>query len=108
MTLKPLGKVKELVESVGMGISHAYDDLVFLDHNAFLLQFGENSQRIIVHTNSEASTKEAKEGISRLRKAASLSDLDIVGGGFYTMSQAEDEIISIEFHEAGLLNLPTP
>lgn len=99
MELKPLGKVKELVESVGMGISHAYDDLVFLDHNAFLLQFGADSRAVIVHTNSEADEKEAGEGISRLKKGGSVTDLDIVVGGLYTMSQSEDETISIEFHE---------
>ncbi len=98
MTLKPLGKVKELVESVGMGISYAYDDLVFLDHNAFLLQFGEDNQTIIVHTNSEAAAKEAEEGIARLQKGGSITDLAIVVGGFYTMSQSEDETISMEFH----------
>ena len=99
MALKPLGKVKELVESVGMGISYAYDDLVFLDHNAFLLQFDEDDQTIIVHTNSEANEKEATEGISRLKKATSSSDLRIVVGGFCTLSQVEGETISIEFHE---------
>ena len=99
MILKPLGKLKELIETVGMGISYAYDDLVFLDHNAFLLQFGDGSQTIIVHINSEASVKEASEGIARLRKATVSSDLDIVEGGFYTLSQGEDETISIKFFE---------
>lgn len=99
MTLKPLGKLKELIESAGMGISYAYDDLIFLDLNAFLLQFGDGGQTIVVHINNAASRKEAAEGISRLKKAISASDLDIVEGGFYTLSQAEDETISIEFSE---------
>ena len=99
MALKPLGKVKELVESVGMGISYAYDDLVFLNHNGFLMQFGEDLRSIIVHTNSEAVEKEVFDGLNRLKKAALNSDLDIVVGNFYTLSQAEDETVSIEFHE---------
>jgi len=99
MTLKPLGKVKELVESVGMGVSHAYDDLVFLDHNAFLLQFSNDNRTIIVHTNSEADKKEADKGIARLRNGVLTNGLDIVVAGLYTMSQAENEIITIEFHE---------
>jgi DNA-binding IclR family transcriptional regulator len=43
MTLKPLGQVKELVESLGMEISYAYEDLVFLQHNGFLLQFDDGN-----------------------------------------------------------------
>lgn len=99
MSLKPLGKLKELVESVGMGISYAYDDLVFLNHNGFLMQFGKDSPAITVHTNSEANAKEAADGISLLKKAAATKDLDMVEGGLYTLSQAADESISIEFHE---------
>ena len=102
MNLKPLGKLKELVESVGMGISYAYEDLVFMDHNAFLLQFGENSRSIIVHSNTEANTKEAGQGISQLKKAASNTDLNLVIGDFYTLSQDQDHNISIEFHKKSL------
>ena len=52
--LKPLGMVKTIVEAAGMGISYAYDDLVFLEHNSFLLQFTGNDHEITVHVNSEA------------------------------------------------------
>lgn len=41
MGLKPLGRVKDIVEAAGMTISYVYEDLVFIDHNAFLLQFTE-------------------------------------------------------------------
>jgi hypothetical protein len=75
MIPKPLGQVKELVESLGMEVSYAYEDLVFLQHNSFLLQFDDGSgagqvtddrQRMIVHTNSEADEQEKKPVIDRL------------------------------------------
>ena len=99
MTLKPLGKLKEVVEAAGMGISYAYDDLVFLDHNAFLMQFGDDNRTVILHTNSKADQKEADEGIGKLKIAAQSSDLNFAVGGFYTLSQVEDYSIAIEFHE---------
>ena len=100
MSPNPLGKLKELVESAGMGISYAYEDLVFLDHNAFLLQFSDDGRTIFIHTNSEADTGEIVEGVSRLKKASSeVTDIAVADGIFYTLAQTEDYSISIEFHE---------
>jgi hypothetical protein len=68
MSLKPLGKVRELVESAGMAISYAYDDLVFLDHNAFLLQFDEDGRTVFIHTNSEVDIGKTSEVFPACKK----------------------------------------
>ena len=100
MHLRPLGLVKELVESVGMGVAYAYEDLVFLDHNAFLMQFGDDGRTVFIHTNSEADAAETAEGVFRLIKAATeVSDITFTEGALYTLKQLEDDTISIEFHE---------
>jgi len=99
MSLKPLGKLKELVESVGMGVSYAYDDLVFLDHNGFLMQFGEDGKTVFIHTNCEADGVEAAVGVARLKKAAASSGITFAEGKFYSLAQVEDQAISIRFHE---------
>ena len=98
MTLKPLGRVKELVESVGMEITYAYDDLVFLQHNAFLLQFGEDGKSLIVHTNEEAAAGEISESLARLAKAAPLQGLHLIKGKVYKLSEAADNTVKIEFY----------
>ena len=99
MPLKPLGKVKELVESVGMEISYAYEDLVFLQHNAFLLQFsGEDNKTIMVHTNEEAAPSDIRESFSRLEKAAPLQELTIIKGKVYKLSEAADNTVKLEFY----------
>jgi len=101
MNLKPLGRLKELVESVGMGVSYAYEDLVFLvEHNGFLMQIGDDCRTVFIHTNSEADPAETAKGVSRLKKAASeVIDIEIVNGVFYTLTQLEGNNISINFHE---------
>jgi hypothetical protein len=66
MSLKPLGIVTEIVESAGMGISYAYEDLVFLEHNAFLLQFTANDKELLIHTNCEAEEGEINDSITKL------------------------------------------
>ena len=99
MALKPLGILKEVVESAGMGISYAYDDLVFPDHNGFLMQFSDDGNKVTVHINTEADRKEVGQAIKKLKSFATPTSLEISVGNFYTLYQADDETISIEFHE---------
>lgn len=101
MSLKPLGVVKTIVESAGMGISYAYDDLVFLEHNAFLLQFTDNDKEILIHTNSEAEGEEIKDSIAKLKNVAAAQGVTFTDGGLYTLAQADDENIRIEFLQPG-------
>jgi hypothetical protein len=100
MTLKPLGKVKELVEGIGMGISHAYEDLVFMEHNGFLLQFGPADGSLIVHVNEEAAPAEVAASIARLEEGAPQQGLTITRGEFYKLGPGEDDdTIILEFHD---------
>ena len=108
MSIKPLGQIKELIEFMGMGISYAYEDLVFLQPNVFLLQFDDSGgagqqddhdgHPMLVHTNSEADKQEIKPLVDQLVQAAPKYGLAITRGTSYSMTQAEDETVSIEFH----------
>ena len=97
MSLKPLGVVREIVESAGMGISYAFEDLVFLEHNAFLLQFTADDKEIFVHTNGEADEMEIKEPIAKLKIIGLTHGLTFTVAGQYRLSQVDDENIRIEF-----------
>lgn len=97
MSLKPLGIVTEILESAGMGISYAYEDLVFLEHNAFLLEFTAGDKELLIHTNSEAEAEGIKGSIAKLKSVAGLHGMTFTDGGLYTLTQADDENIRIEF-----------
>jgi hypothetical protein len=99
MSLKPLGIVTNIVESAGMGISYAYEDLVFLEHNAFLLEFTANDKELLIHTNSEAEENGIKDSIAKLKTVAVTYGMTFTDGGLYTLTQADDENIRIEFFE---------
>ena len=99
MSLKPLGIVTEIVESAGMGVSYAYEDLVFLEHNAFLLEFTANDTELLIHTNSEAEESEIKGSIAKLKKVAADNGMIFTDGGRYSLTQADDENIRIEFFD---------
>ncbi|CAK8717370.1 hypothetical protein KKHLCK_06525 [Candidatus Electrothrix laxa] len=92
-----LGVVKEIVEATGMGISYAYEDLVFLDHNALLLQFTQDSDTVMVHINQEADTEPARATLAALKQAAQEREMTFLDGQVYALHQGEDEQIKIEF-----------
>ncbi|MCB2183131.1 MAG: hypothetical protein KQH63_13940 [Desulfobulbaceae bacterium] len=99
MGQKPLGVLKDIVESMGMGISYAYEDLVFLEHSAFILQFTDNDHEILVHINTEADMKELEDTLAKLNNAASGRGMASIIGKYFTLSQADDANIAIEFSE---------
>ncbi|MDD5759185.1 MAG: hypothetical protein PHI06_08895 [Desulfobulbaceae bacterium] len=99
MGLKQLGIVKEIVESAGMGISYTYEDLVFIEHNAFLLQFTDKDHELLIHINQEADGSSIQADIARLKAEASVRKMIFRDGIYYTISQGEDENIHLEFAE---------
>lgn len=98
MKLKPLGVVKEIVESIGMNISYAHEDLVFMEHNAFLLQFTAKNDEILVHQNEEANLEIIAGDIDRLKASARSKAINIEQGSVYKLSQEDDENIRITFY----------
>lgn len=97
MGIRQLGIVKEIVESAGMGISYTYEDLVFIEHNAFLLQFTDNDNELLIHINQEADGSAIQGDIARLRAESSARKMIFREGTYYTISQGDDENITLEF-----------
>ena len=95
--MKQLGLVKNAVEEAGMGVSYAYEDLVFLEHNSFLLQFTDNEQEVMICVNQEADQEKVKPDISRLQESAGNQGLRFIIGDPYILTQGDDESIIIEF-----------
>ena len=97
MMERRLGVVKEIVEATGMGISYAYEDLVFLDHNAFLLQFTKAGNTVLLRTNSEADQESIRERVAELKQAAQEKEMLFVDSGEYTLSPGDKENITLTF-----------
>lgn len=95
--MNPLGIIKNIIEEAGMGISYAYEDLVFLEHNSYLLQFTDNDQEVLVHENLEADKAMVSSDISRLQEIARRNKMRLVNGGQYSLSQGDDETIRLDF-----------
>jgi|GEM_PF-541944 len=100
--MNQLGIVKNIVEAAGMGISYAYEDLVFLDHNSLILQFTDNDRLVLVHQNEEAEVAAVDRDIANLREIASRHQMSFVGGNHYVLSEDNDETLRLDFSEAAI------
>jgi hypothetical protein len=100
MITNPLGVVKNILDDVGLGISFVYEDLIFLEHNGFLIQFTDSDKEVLVHMNSEADETVISRDIATLVKTAVNHDMHFIKGSVYTLSKENDENIRIKFRAA--------
>lgn len=97
MNDKKLGIVRNIVESVGMEVTHVYEDLVFLNHNAFLLRFADSDNSVLMHGNNEADPASLADTLAIVRDAAVRHEMTFLNGVPYRLSQGENEELRIEF-----------
>lgn len=97
---RPLGKLRDLVESIGFDISYAYDDLVFSDHSLFILRFDdEKPERLYLYFNKEAEEKVASKVSKSVVEAGMIGGFSIISSGQFEVCQAEDkEELAIKFY----------
>ena len=85
--LRPLGLVKNLIESLGLDITYLFDDLIFIEHNAFLLQMGtDRGEEIAVWFNEESTPSDRPEMLLRLQEEGKTCGLLIQEKGTYSLS----------------------
>ncbi len=102
MKLRPLGVAKEIIEATGLTITYTYDDLIFIEHNPFLIQFDDENPKnlkLFFNIDCEAGTVEQLE--KQLTGAAFQRQFSITRTGQYELSQKPgSEEIEITFHES--------
>ncbi len=88
--LRPLALIKNLVEAMGLDISYAYDDLIFVEHNAFLLQMSkEKGEDLGVWFNQASNVDDRPLIFSQLQEEGEKLSLKINEQGVYTLSSEE-------------------
>ena len=90
-SLRPLGKVSEIVESVALEVTHVYDDLVFVLHNPFLIQFTDTLGVIKIFFNKDIDPAREKELEITLGEEAKNRELLLERAGHYEMEQVEGQ-----------------
>jgi hypothetical protein len=95
---RPLGLIKQLLETHGFSVTHCYEDLVFIEHNAFLLQMGNKGADVSLVFNVDC-TPDMKIKIEQALVAAGQeSGLNIKAEGSYRLTpNPENDTLDIEF-----------
>nr|WP_321465251.1 hypothetical protein [uncultured Desulfobulbus sp.] len=101
MTLpyRPLGVVKQLLEEIGAEITYVYEDLVFIQHNPVLLQFGKVGEVLFFYVNVDTPEEAAGQMFTAIQEKAAAEGITLIHRGRYRLSEGEDENLSLEFLE---------
>lgn len=99
MTLpyRPLGELKTILEDLGEEITYAYEDLVFIHHNQYLLQFGVTGDQLIYCTNIDTPKTEAARHFRTIQEAVGAKGIFLRDGGRYRITSTANQTLSIEF-----------
>jgi len=97
--LRPLGTVMTLIEKLGHEVTYAYEDLVFINHNDFLLQFdAADPNALDLFFNTECEAAKADEVAGRMIPEGIQKGLVIRRKGAYTMTETEGDNLQITFN----------
>ncbi|MGB3212950.1 MAG: hypothetical protein WBB19_19770 [Desulforhopalus sp.] len=88
---RPLGVLKMLIEGQGLEVTHCYEDLVFVEHNAFLLRMEEKGEEVSLFFNTESDIEKRDEIAGQLATEGKKYSLIITSMGTYTMTPNEAE-----------------
>ncbi|NDY70974.1 hypothetical protein DO021_05220 [Desulfobacter hydrogenophilus] len=101
MELRPLGIATEIIQEIGLSITYNYDDLIFIEHNPFIIQFDdENLKNLNLFFNIDCEQETAGKLEAQLKNAASQRGFTITLSGKFEMKQKENtEEIDIKFIE---------
>lgn len=87
-----------LMEKLGFEVTHCYEDLVFITHNAFLLRMEEKGEKVSLFFNSESEVGKRATIAEEIITAGREYKLNIACPGTYTMrTNEQDGTISIGF-----------
>lgn len=97
---RPLGKVLDVIESTGFKVSYPYDDLIFVEGNAFIVQFelGSNDS-LALYFNQEIEKEAIGRIESMLGSKAKVNGFHLKNRGFFSLKEKQDaeEELELQF-----------
>ena len=97
MTEKPLGKITAILANLGLEVTYAYDDLVFVQHSAFMIQFTDESVKLKMFINTECEPETADSVAANVVTAFEKEGFDLTLAGRFFLTPNEDDTLNIEF-----------
>lgn len=94
MKFRNLEVVREIVkEATGLDITYAYDDLVFPEHMAFLIQFDDNNDKnLYCYFHSDCNPVDKTKLFNQISEVSSQKDFAIENNGIFKLHQKGEEV----------------
>ena len=97
---RPLGILKMVLETLGFEVTHCYEDLVFIAHNAFLMRMEAKGEEISLFFNTLSDLDKRDEIEALLKNEGKTHNLIISRSGTYQITpNGADGTINIEFKD---------
>lgn len=85
---RPLHLVERLTEELGVTITYAYDDLVFIEHGAVLLRFDDDdSTSVNLYVSGDIHPDDAQKLVDEWLQVARMQEIKLVFAGKFTVEQ---------------------
>ena len=94
MTARHLEKIRAIIrDASNLDISYAFDDLVFPDHSAFLIQFDDNDpDNYFCYFRDDINTGEKAKLIENLNMACQMHKCRLTLSGAFALKQRGAEV----------------
>lgn len=94
MKFRNLEAVRYIIkEATGLDLTYAYDDLVFPEHMAFLIQFNDNNENsLFCHFHNDCNPKDKKQLFAELTKVAAKEKISLEEKGSFELEQKGEEV----------------
>ncbi len=97
MITRPLGKITALLADLDLEVTYAYDDLVFVQHSAFILQFTDDPAQLKLFINTECEPAEANNVAANIVMEFDKADFTVMPVGRFFLTPNEDQTLNIQF-----------
>ena len=88
---KPLGYVKQGLAELGQEMSYVFEDLIFPEHTAYILQFGKENYELNIYFNTECSDEDAAAlSVELTRTFAGSIGFSLSFAGKFTLTPREE------------------
>lgn len=94
---RQLGKITALLAGLDLEVTYAYDDLVFVQHSAFILQFTDIPAQLKLFINTECDPSEANDTASNIILSFDKAGFIVMPVGRFFLTPNEDQTLNIEF-----------
>ena len=97
MMERQLGKIIALLADLGLEVTYTYDDLVFVQHSAFILQFINDPAQMKLYINTECDPAQANTIAADIVLEFDKVDLTVTPVGRFFLTPNEDQTLNIQF-----------